>query len=93
MIGKKGKMARVIYMTNIGTIPSESGVLVKVGDLVVGTIDEGFLEKLKPGDVFVLGGNTYEFKNAAGMVARVVRLTLCTQSQPHIESVVSRRLS
>ncbi|MBN2421161.1 ATP-dependent helicase, partial [Candidatus Woesearchaeota archaeon] len=72
MIGKRGKMARVIYMTNIGTIPSESGVLVKVGDVVVGTIDEGFLEKMKQGDIFVLGGNTYEFRNASGMVARVV---------------------
>ena len=72
IIGKRGKMARVIYMTNIGTIPSESGVIVKVGDLAIGTIDEGFLERLKPGDVFVLGGNTYQFRNASGMVARVV---------------------
>jgi len=75
MIGKKGKMARVIYMTNIGTIPAQSGVIVKVGDIAVGTIDEGFLEKLKPGDVFVLGGNTYMFKNASGMVARVQAAT------------------
>lgn len=75
MIGKKGKMARVIYMTNIGTIPSESGVVVKVGDIAVGTIDEGFLEKLKPGDVFVLGGNTFMFKHASGMVARVESAT------------------
>ncbi len=75
MIGKKGMMARVIYMTNIGTIPSESGVSVKVGDIVVGSIDEGFLEKLKTGDVFLLGGNTYEFRNASGMVARVVAAT------------------
>lgn len=75
MIGKKGKMARVIYMTNIGTIPSESGVTVKVGDIAVGTIDEGFLERLKPGDVFLLGGNTFVFKNASGMVARVAPAT------------------
>ncbi len=75
MIGKRGKMARVIYMTNIGTIPSESGVIVKVGDIAVGTIDEGFLEKLRQGDIFVLGGNTYEFRNASGMVARVQAAT------------------
>src|SRR3989344_5416055 len=30
MIGKKGKLARVIYMTNIGTIPDESFVTVKI---------------------------------------------------------------
>lgn len=71
MIGKRGKMARVLYMTNIGTIPDETSVIVKVGEQVVGTIDEAFLERLRPGDVFVLGGNVYQFKFARGMVAQV----------------------
>ncbi len=70
-IGKRGKMGRVIYMTNIGTIPDETFVIVKEGDHVVGNLDEGFLERLKPGDVFVLGGETYEFRFARGMVAQV----------------------
>ncbi len=70
-IGKKGKMARVIYMTNIGTIPEESYITVKVGEQVVGMIDEGFLERLRPGDVFVLGGNVYLFKFSRGMTAQV----------------------
>lgn len=70
-IGKKGKMARIIYMTNIGTIPEETYVTVKIGEQIVGMIDEGFLEKLKPGDVFVLGGNVYMFKFARGMTAQV----------------------
>ena len=70
-IGKKGKMARIAYMTNIGTIPEESYVTVKVGEQIVGMIDEGFLERLKPGDVFVLGGDVYRFKFARGMVAQV----------------------
>jgi len=70
-IGRKGKMSRVIYMTNIGTIPDNTSVLVKVGTQVIGTIEEGFLEKLKPGDVFVLGGSVYMFKFARGMVAQV----------------------
>lgn len=69
-IGKKGKMARIIYMTNIGTIPEESFVTVKVGDQIVGMIDEGFLERLRPGDVFVLGGNVYMFKFSRGMTAQ-----------------------
>jgi len=72
MIGKRGKLARVLYMTNIGTIPDETSVIVKVGDQVMGTIDEAFLERLRPGDVFVLGGNTYQFKFARGMVAQVI---------------------
>ena len=70
-IGKKGKLTRVIYMTNIGTIPDETFVTVKIGEQNIGHIDEGFLEKLKPGDIFVLGGNTYEFKFSRGMVAQV----------------------
>jgi len=71
MIGKKGKLARVIYMTNIGTIPSESFVKVKVGEQIIGHIDEAFLERLKKGDVFVLGGERYEFRYSKGMTAFV----------------------
>jgi len=70
-IGKRGKMARIIYMTNIGTIPEESYVKVKIGEQVVGMIDEGFLERLRPGDVFVLGGNVYMFRFSRGMTAQV----------------------
>ena len=70
-LGKKGKMSRVIYMTNIGTIPEESYVTVKVGDQIIGQVDEAFLERLRKGDVFVLGGERYEFLYAKGMVAYV----------------------
>ena len=71
MVGKRGKLARVIYMTNLGTIPDESFITVKVGDQIIGKLDEGFLEKLRRGDVFVLGGQKYEFKFARGMTAQV----------------------
>lgn len=71
MVGSRGMMARVIYMTNIGTIPEESFVTVKVGSDIIGHIDEGFLERLKRGDVFTLGGNVYMFLFSRGMVAQV----------------------
>ena len=76
MVGKKGKLARVIYMTNVGTIPDESFVRVKLQGVeekkgLIGQIDENFLERLKRGDVFVLGGNTYEFIYSQGMTAFV----------------------
>jgi ATP-dependent helicase Lhr and Lhr-like helicase len=71
MFGKRGRMSRVIYMTNIGTIPSQSSILVKIGEAVIGKLDEGFLENMKPGDVFVLGGKTYMFRFSRGMVAQV----------------------
>ena len=71
MIGRKGKLGRIIYMTNVGTIPDETSVLIKVGDQVIGKIDETFLERLKRGDVFVLGGERYEFLFSRGMTAQV----------------------
>jgi ATP-dependent Lhr-like helicase len=71
-IGKRGKLARVIYMTNIGTIPEESfiSVMIAAGDrkgAKIGVIDEGFLEKMKTGDVFVLGGKKYQYMYTKGM--------------------------
>jgi len=72
-VGKKGMMARIIYMTNIGTIPDESSSLVVVAspqsrkDEIVGNISETFLERLKKGDVFVLGGSKYQFMYSRGM--------------------------
>ncbi len=71
MIGRKGRLGRVIYMTNIGTIPDETFVTVKMGEQPIGRIDEAFLERLKRGDVFVLGGEKYEFLYSKGMVAYV----------------------
>jgi len=71
-IGKKGRLARVIFMTNIGTIPEEAfvNVVIAGGDRKghkVGMVDEAFVERLKPGDVFVLGGEKYGFLYARGM--------------------------
>jgi len=71
-IGKKGKLARMIYMTNIGTIPEESFINVQIaaGEGVgqkIGVIDEAFLERMKKGDVFVLGGHKYQYMYTRGM--------------------------
>jgi len=67
-IGKRGKMARVIYMTNIGTIPEESFVTVKLSTgEEVGMVDESFMNRMKKGDVFVLGGNKYQYRYTRGM--------------------------
>ena len=68
-IGKRGKLARVLYMTNIGTIPEESFITVKTaaGDENIGFIDEGFLGRMKKGDVFVLGGKKYLYRYTKGM--------------------------
>ncbi|MBM3246979.1 ATP-dependent helicase [Candidatus Pacearchaeota archaeon] len=68
-IGKRGKLARVIFMTNLGTIPDESFIEVKLAPSGehIGVIDEGFLERMKKGDVFVLGGSKYIYLYTRGM--------------------------
>ncbi len=88
-LGKRGKLGRVIYMTNVGTIPDESFITVKIGEQIIGKLDEAFVEKLKPGDVFVLGGDTYQFKFSRGMVAQV---SATTNRPPTVPSWVSEML-
>ncbi len=70
MMGKRGKVARMLYMTNVGTIPDEAKIKVKIGEHIVGTFDEAFLDRLHKGDRFVLGGNTLEFQFARGMTVQ-----------------------
>ncbi len=94
-VGKRGKLARLIYMTNVGTIPEEGFVSVVVNSPVemkgstVGSIDESFLEKLKKGDVFVLGGVKYQFIHSKGMKAYVIANV---SRQPTIPSWFSEQL-
>ena len=65
-IGRRGKLVKVIYMLNLGTIPDEVAVNVFNGTKWVGNIEEEFLARLKQGDVFALGGRLYEFQYAKG---------------------------
>ncbi|OKY78006.1 MAG: Lhr-like helicase with C-terminal Zn finger domain [Candidatus Methanohalarchaeum thermophilum] len=67
-IGKRGRLARVIYMTNIGTIPTSFScdVYTREEDEWVGSLDEQYLDKLEKGDVFYLGGDKFEFRYRRG---------------------------
>lgn len=71
LFGKRGRLARMLYSTNIGTIPDRSGAVVKCSGEIVGHIEEDFMEKLQKGDTFVLGGNVYRFNYARGMSVNV----------------------
>lgn len=71
MFGKRGKLARMLYSTNIGTIPDRTAARVKCNGQVVGRIEEDFMEKLQKGDTFVLGGKIYRFNYARGMTVNV----------------------
>lgn len=93
LVKRRGKLTRMLYMTNIGTIPDETFVLVKIkkpsGEAIIGKIDEAFLERLRKGDVFVLGGDTYQFLYTRGMSA-FVRAAI--NKTPTIPSWVSEML-
>jgi ATP-dependent Lhr-like helicase len=91
LFGRSGKMTRVIYMTNIGTIPDESGydVVTRGSSDYVGSLDEEFLDRLTKGDIFTLGGSTYEFRYAKGMK---VFVNPKPQSKPTVPSWYSERL-
>lgn len=71
LFGKRGKLARMLYSTNIGTIPDRTAAVVKCAGKVVGRIEEEFMEKLRKGDTFVLGGDIYRFNYARGMSVNV----------------------
>jgi ATP-dependent Lhr-like helicase len=71
MFGKRGRLARMLYSTNIGTIPDRSAARVKCNGEVIGRIEEDFMEKLRKGDTFVLGGKIYRFNYARGMTVNV----------------------
>ncbi|MEF8778264.1 MAG: ATP-dependent helicase, partial [Natronomonas sp.] len=68
LVGKRGRLARVIYMTNIGTIPDSFScdVFTRSGEEWVGQLDEQYLDTLESGDVFVLGGQHYEYQYRRG---------------------------
>ena len=53
MMGKRGKMARMLYMTNVGTIPDEAKVKVKIGEHTIGTFDEAFMDACAKETVYV----------------------------------------
>jgi len=74
VIGRRGRLTRLIYFLNIGTIPDEVSVNVYgEGNRWIGSIEEEFLSRLKPGDIFVLGGRLYRFDHSREMRAYVTR--------------------
>ena len=64
--GKK-RGSRMIFYLNQGTIPEEADydVFSERGSLI-GSLSEKFVERLSQGDIFVLGGRSYEFIKSKG---------------------------
>ncbi|WP_434522117.1 ATP-dependent helicase [Halorubrum sp. AS12] len=89
LVGKRGRLARVIYMTNVGTIPDSFTCDVFTrDDQWVGTLDESYLDTLDSGDVFALGGERFAFRYRRGSKVYVDR----TSERPTVPSWFAERL-
>ncbi|MEM4367463.1 MAG: ATP-dependent helicase, partial [Candidatus Anstonellales archaeon] len=84
-------MGRVIYITNVGTIPDQVAALVVDANThrPIGTLDEIFLEYLVKGDRFVLGGRVYEYLESNGQRVYVKKVN---DAKPNVPSWVSEML-
>lgn len=71
----------MMHRLSIGTIVSDAMVQVKyVSGGFIGTIEESFIGKMKPGDVFVFAGRTLELVRVRNMVAQVRRSSKRTRN-------------
>ncbi|MDQ6827399.1 MAG: DEAD/DEAH box helicase [Gemmatimonadota bacterium] len=73
----RGRAVATIYHQNVGTIAGGASVRVKPRGSAtpIGTVEESFLESVKPGDRFLLGGRVWSFMYAQGMTAFVAPAT------------------
>lgn len=68
----ESRQIAMMHRLSIGTIVSDSMMLVKyVSGGFIGTIEEWFISKLKPGDTFVFAGRTLELVRLREMQAQV----------------------
>ena len=72
----ESKQIAMMHRLSIGTIVSDSMLMVKyVTGGFIGTIEEWFISKMKPGDSFVFAGRTLELVRLRQMVAQVRKST------------------
>jgi ATP-dependent helicase Lhr and Lhr-like helicase len=70
------------FLQNVGTILSEGVVRVMLRSSQVGTVEEGFISQLRPGDVFMLGGRALRLERTGMMEAWVTRAEGATPAVP-----------
>jgi ATP-dependent Lhr-like helicase len=78
------RMVAMRHRLSIGTIVSESAVKVQfVRGRTLGSVEENFIARLRPGDHFTFAGRTLQFVRVRGMVAYVRKSTQPTSVVPH----------
>ena len=71
------------HRMNIGTITSDGSVTIQfISGRKLGSVEESFVSKMKPGDTFVFAGRTLEFRRMHEMVAQVRASTKKSGSIP-----------
>jgi ATP-dependent Lhr-like helicase len=76
--------AAMRHRMSIGTIVSEAAMKVRfVRGKTIGTVEENFIARLRPGDVFTFAGRTLKFVRVRDMTAWVRRANEPTSVVPH----------
>ncbi len=76
--------AAMRHRMSIGTIVSEAAMKVKfVRGKTIGTVEENFIARLRPGDVFTFAGRTLKFVRVRDMTAWVRKTNEPTSVVPH----------
>jgi ATP-dependent Lhr-like helicase len=70
------------FLQNIGTILNEGVVRIVLRHTQLGTVEEGFISQLRPGDVFMLAGRALRLEGVGMMEARVTRADGATPTVP-----------
>jgi ATP-dependent Lhr-like helicase len=72
------------HRLSIGTIVSESAMKVQyLRGRALGTVEESFIARLRPGDRFTFAGRVLEFVRVRGMVAYVRKTSRSSSGVPH----------
>ena len=72
-----------LHRMQIGTITSDTAIAIRMGrGRMLGTVEEGFIAKLKKGDSFHFGGHLVELVRVRGMVAEVRKAKKKTGTVP-----------
>jgi ATP-dependent helicase Lhr and Lhr-like helicase len=78
------RMVAMRHRLSIGTIVSESAMKVQfVRGRTLGSVEENFIARLRPGDHFTFAGRTLQFVRVRGMVAYVRKSSQPTSVVPH----------
>jgi ATP-dependent Lhr-like helicase len=80
----RDRMAAVRHRISIGTIVSEAAMKVRfIRGKTIGTVEENFIARLRPGDVFTFAGRTLKFVRVRDMTAWVRKSNEPASVVPH----------